>query len=62
MKWKKLVSVICIGVGLFFLTACKEERENWKPIGDDNTIKIAIIGDDEYIVVKQNDIVAIVED
>lgn len=49
MKWKKLVSVICIGVGLFFLTACKEERENWKPIGDDNTIKIAIIGDDEYI-------------
>lgn len=40
----------CLAVAMIILlSACSTTEESWSAISDDNTIKIAILGDEEYI-------------
>lgn len=50
MKLKKLGLLGAAGIILAFPAACGEPEESWQPVSSDKKIKIAIIGDDEYIV------------
>lgn len=45
---KKLCMSVSIALSMFYFTGCNETVNVWKPIAD-NTIKIAVVGDDEYI-------------
>lgn len=47
IKYKK--SLLGIMAGTMLLSACGKEETKWQPVNGDNTIKIAILGDDEYI-------------
>lgn len=45
---KKVMSVLCAVVLMSELTGCSEVKEVWNPVGNDNVIKIAVTGDDEF--------------
>ena len=49
MKLKKMISLICSVLCMASLVGCSQEGAVWKPINEDNRIKIAILGDDAYI-------------
>lgn len=50
MNKKRKAGFIAAVFGTMLLCACGAEQTAWKPINDDGVIKIAVIGDDEYIV------------
>lgn len=45
---KKKYLSICISVMLLLLSGCKKAVDTWKPIGSNNTITIAVVGDDVF--------------
>lgn len=49
MRMKRIGIWICSILCMISFVGCGQEEVVWKPINEDNTIKIAILGDDEYI-------------
>lgn len=49
MNFKKIRWLSILIMSSFFLISCSQEIETWRPISADKKIKIAILGDDEYI-------------
>lgn len=49
MKLKRIGLIVCLVACVLGNSGCNQVEESWAPVSADNTIKIAIIGDDEFI-------------
>lgn len=48
MKKKLTGFYFCVCISAVILTGCRDVQEVWKPVGEDNTIRLALTGDEEF--------------